>query len=259
MILLPEQIVLSMTRISQTVEATCSPALLTMIQYQYTATIFPPEVATSPPVLLRLTWPRPFPWYLYWRKDLPSPQPTDFCVPSLDMIIQTALHKYACMPIVVASIKYFIMAAQPISLNLRWLFSDSNLASLYARQDWKHTYDEVFLLLPTPMLSFAPPLPLPPKMFQNFQYLFLLLLTFPFYPLPLPVKFLCHSKSITSNFYHFTSADLSQLLYLSQHNLNIPPLLLPHPFLHLLLPLHLKHMSPFHPLSPISLLPYRKS
>lgn len=82
---------------------------------------------------------------------------------NLDMISQTALHSHTHVSHVVGPIMYFLGVALPTSLSARWQLSGSNLASLFTGPDRKHA-DDVFLLLPTPVLAFTPLLPLSPKM-----------------------------------------------------------------------------------------------
>lgn len=93
---------------------------------------------------------------------------------------------------------------------------------------------------------FALPLPINPKMFLNFPpYLFLLFLTFPLLPLPLPVQFFWHSKSrhsLLARCYLFLLA-----LFIASDNPNVP-LHLRHPLLQLSI-LPLKLLSPFSPLT----------
>lgn len=69
------------------------------------STLLPPEVDISPPVLIRLMWTRPFPWYLYWRKHLPSPQPVPlpvkfFCHSIIYNLKFLPLHQ--CRPLLLA-------------------------------------------------------------------------------------------------------------------------------------------------------------
>lgn len=141
----PQLIAMSVTRIGQNVKMTCLPASFTIIQYQYSVTLFPPESARSrTPTLPNLSSiDMVSPWHLYWRRVLLCP--------------------------------VIVTPPQLISEILPFL-------PLYMRPKRRHAI-EVFLLFPTPVLFFALPFPLLPKMFLCFpQCFFLLLLTFPLVP-----------------------------------------------------------------------------
>lgn len=88
---------------------------------------------------------------------------------------------------------YFIGAALPISLSLKWQFSNSNLASLSVKLDRKHV-DEVFLSLLIPIMSFAQPLTFPPKMSLH-QPLYVFLI--PLLPFSYPNQILLLFKILT--------------------------------------------------------------
>lgn len=91
-----------------------------------------------------------------------------------------------------APLIYFIGTVLPSSMSLRWQFSDLYVDSICTRLDRKH---ENKILFCTAVVSFALPLPIPPKIFNIFPsispYCSLHSHLYPFY---LPDKFFWYSE-----------------------------------------------------------------
>lgn len=132
-----------MTRTGHTVKMTSSRALLTMMQWQYNASLFLPEASISPaPILPRLASVDVTSLIKFILVECPTmsghidpfhvnvgilatqpntiaSQPAAFYVPNLVMTIQIVLLSNVLVPILLDPIMYFIGAALPTTLNPR--------------------------------------------------------------------------------------------------------------------------------------------